>query len=137
MPFSVPLPPLPADISSRREPKDLYGCAPWLADFRDLWSQDTWARNSGNNGIFHFFDQRLESRILAKADALVTVSEPWAERLQQRAPGVPVHCITNGYDPEDFGFLPVPLTKSFSITYAGQLYEGKRVPPRCWGCSPN
>jgi glycosyltransferase involved in cell wall biosynthesis len=119
-------PPITCNLIAARA-KELLG-VPWLADFRDLWSQDTSARNSGNNGIFHFFDQRLESRILAKADALVAVSEPWAERLQQRAPRVPVHCIPNGYDPEDFGFLPVPLTKSFSITYAGQLYEGKRNP---------
>src|SRR5450631_376180 len=31
---------------------------PWLADFRDLWSQDTSARNNGNNSLFHFFDRR-------------------------------------------------------------------------------
>lgn len=101
---------------------------PWLADFRDLWSQDTAARNSGNNSVFHFFDRRLEARILDQANALVTVSAPWAERLQQRAPKTPVQWITNAYDPEDFAFLPVPLTKSFSITYTGLLYEGKRDP---------
>jgi glycosyltransferase involved in cell wall biosynthesis len=101
---------------------------PWLADFRDLWTQDTLARNSGNNAIFHFLDERLEHRILARADALVTVSEPWVARLQERAPKTPTHCITNGFDPEDFSFLPVPLTKSFSITYTGLLYEGKRDP---------
>lgn len=101
---------------------------PWLADFRDLWSQDTSARNDGNNAVFHFFDRRLEARILNQADALVTVSEPWAERLQQRVPKTKVQWITNAYDPEDFAFLPVPLTRSFSITYTGLLYEGKRDP---------
>ena len=101
---------------------------PWLADFRDLWTQDTLARNDGNNAIFHFLDERLEHRILAKADALVTVSEPWVARLQEKAPKTPAHCITNGFDPEDFSFLPVPLTQSFSITYTGLLYEGKRDP---------
>jgi len=101
---------------------------PWLADFRDLWTQDTLARNDGNNAIFHFLDQRLERRILAKADALVTVSEPWVERLREKASGTPVHCITNAFDPDDFSFLPVPLTKTFSITYTGLLYQGKRDP---------
>ncbi|HMH05843.1 MAG TPA: glycosyltransferase family 4 protein [Terriglobales bacterium] len=101
---------------------------PWLADFRDLWTQDTLARNNGKNAIFHLLDQRLEGRILAKADALVTVSEPWVERFQEKAPKTPIHCITNGFDPEDFAFLPVPLTRSFSITYTGLLYEGKRDP---------
>jgi glycosyltransferase involved in cell wall biosynthesis len=101
---------------------------PWLADFRDLWSQDTSARNNGNNSLFHFFDRRLEARILNQADALVTVSGPWAERLQRRVPKTKVQWITNAYDPEDFAFLPVPLTRSFSITYTGLLYEGKRDP---------
>jgi glycosyltransferase involved in cell wall biosynthesis len=101
---------------------------PWLADFGDLWSQDTAARNGGNNSVFHFFDRRLEARILDQADALVTVSAPWAERLQQRASKTRVEWITNAYDPEDFAFLPVPLTKSFSITYTCLLYEGKRDP---------
>jgi glycosyltransferase involved in cell wall biosynthesis len=101
---------------------------PWLADFRDLWSQDTSARNNGNNSVFHFFDQRLETRILNQADALVTVSAPWAERLQQRVSKTKVQWITNAYDPEDFAFLPVSLTRSFSITYTGLLYEGKRDP---------
>ena len=58
----------------------------------------------------------------------MTVSLPWADRFQQRAPNTRVDCTTNGYDPDDFAFLPVPLTKSFSITYAGLLYEGKRDP---------
>ncbi len=101
---------------------------PWLADFRDLWSQDTSARNDGENSLFHFFDRRLEARILDQADAVVTVSGPWAERLQQRAPKTKVQWITNAFDPDDFNFLPVPLTKPFSITYTGLLYEGKRDP---------
>ena len=119
-------PPITCNLIAARA-KQRFG-VPWLADFRDLWSQDTSARNAGNNAIFHFLDRRLEERILTMADSLVTVSVPWAERLQQRAPNTRVHCITNGYDPDDFAFLPVPLTKSFSITYAGLLYEGKRDP---------
>jgi glycosyltransferase involved in cell wall biosynthesis len=107
--------------------KELLG-VPWLADFRDLWSQDTSARNDGENSVFHFFDRRLEARILDQADAVVTVSGPWASRLQQRVPRTKVQCITNAFDPEDFNFLPVPLTKTFSITYTGLLYEGKRDP---------
>jgi glycosyltransferase involved in cell wall biosynthesis len=119
-------PPITCNLIGVRA-KQMLG-VPWMADFRDLWSQDTSARNDGKNSIFHFLDRRLEARILDQADALVTVSAPWAERLQQRAPKTPVQWITNGYDPEDFDFLPVPLTRSFSITYTGLLYEGKRDP---------
>jgi glycosyltransferase involved in cell wall biosynthesis len=119
-------PPITCNLIGVRA-KEILG-VPWLADFRDLWTQDTLARNNGNNAIFHFLDERLERRILAKADALVTVSDPWVERLREKAPNSPVHCITNGFDPDDFSFLPVPLTQSFSITYTGLLYEGKRDP---------
>jgi hypothetical protein len=119
-------PPITCNLIGARA-KQMLG-VPWLADFRDLWSQNASGRNAGNNAIFQFCDRRLEERILGLADELVTVSAPWAERLQQRAPQTPVHWITNGHDPDDFSFLPVPLTKSFSITYAGLLYEGKRDP---------
>jgi len=59
---------------------------------------------------------------------LVTVSAPWAERLRGRYPNKPIETVTNGFDPEDFVDRPARLTKTFSITYAGQLYEGKRDP---------
>ena len=97
---------------------------PWIADFRDLW-----AGNLGASGhVINFLQARLERKTLVNADALITVSAPWASRLQARYPNKPVYAITNGFDPGDFEGVPRKLTSFFSITHTGYLYEGKRDP---------
>ena len=52
---------------------------PWIADFPDLWSQN---HNYGYGRLRRILDRNLERRTLSKTDALVTISEPWAEKLR-------------------------------------------------------
>lgn len=94
---------------------------PWVADFRDLWTENL----SGPTRLLH---QRLERKTLKAADALVTVSSPWARSLQKKYPDKPVYTITNGFDPDDFRTQSRDLTEYFSLTHTGYLYEGKRDP---------
>lgn len=97
---------------------------PWIADLRDLWADDPY---SSAPGWRRSLDRRIEKRTLASADGIVTVSEPIARRLRELHPGVPVRTILNGFDPE----LPEPappLTRSFSLTYTGSFYQGRRDP---------
>jgi glycosyltransferase involved in cell wall biosynthesis len=103
--------------------KKLLGC-PWIADFRDLWTQNLAQSKHGSLKL----RVRLEKKTLAAADALVTVSDPWRDRLAERYAAKPIYTITNGFDPDDFQNRPQQLTEHFSITYAGQLYQGKRDP---------
>jgi glycosyltransferase involved in cell wall biosynthesis len=97
---------------------------PWVADLRDLWT----ANLSGPLRLLQPFHQRLERKTLNAADALVTVSSPWARSLQKKYPATPVYTITNGFDPDDFRSQPKSLTDYFSLTHTGYLYEGKRDP---------
>ncbi len=98
---------------------------PWVADFRDLWAEQyLW----GPHLVMQPMHRLLEKRTLRLADVLVTVSEPWAQRLREHHPTKPVYNISNGFDPDDFRDVRVPLSKKFSITHAGYLYEGKRDP---------
>ena len=97
---------------------------PWIADFRDLWTQNLTQQNHGSDRL----RVRLEKKTLEVADALVTVSYPWATRLGERYAAKPIYTISNGFDPDDFQHRPQRLTGCFSITHAGQLYEGKRDP---------
>jgi hypothetical protein len=97
---------------------------PWIADFRDLWTQNVHSRMHTSR----LLRIRQEKRVLKSTDALVTVSSPWADRLKKRYPSKPIYTITNGFDPADFESRPSELTDYFSITYAGQLYNGKRDP---------
>lgn len=96
---------------------------PWVADLRDLWTLNHYYPYGP---IRKVVERKLELRILSAADALVTVSSPLAEQLASLHKGKAVFSIPNGFDPDEIG--PAPLTREFTITYTGQLYEGKRDP---------
>jgi glycosyltransferase involved in cell wall biosynthesis len=98
---------------------------PWLADLRDLWSQN---HNYYYSSLRKIFDKRLELKTLSEADALVTVSQPWADRLGTLHEGKTIHAITNGFDPENAGMSPARLTSKFTITYTGTIYSRKQSP---------
>lgn len=98
---------------------------PWIADLRDLWTQNHYLRKSR---LVRFCEQKLELRTFADADLLVTVSEPWAEALRGLHRSTPVVSITNGFDDDDFSGVPAGRTPEFTITHTGILYCGRRDP---------
>ncbi|MCF4113127.1 MULTISPECIES: glycosyltransferase [Dethiosulfovibrio] len=103
---------------------------PWIADYRDLWSD---SHLTDYSSLRRFFDRRLEKRTLRSASKVVTVSKPLADRLEDLL-GRSVDVITNGFDQEDYdNYLScsdknnetnnVPV---FSIVYTGSIYRGKQ-----------
>ncbi len=104
------------------ELKSRFG-VPWLADFPDLWSQN---HNYSYSRWRQKRDTKLELATLSGAGALVTVSEPWAEKLRALHKGKTVYAITHGFDPNLINDPPAPLTEKFTITYTGTIYpEGE------------
>lgn len=102
--------------------KKKYG-VPWVADLRDLWTQNhyyTYGR------MRKTIEKRLELKTLGTTDAMITVSEPLVQKLRFLHEHRQIYCVPNGFDPDDHKKLP--LTKDFTITYTGLLYEGKRDP---------
>lgn len=97
---------------------------PWVADLRDLWTQNHYYPYGS---VRRLFERRLEVKTLSVADVLVSVSKPLAQKLRLLHRGKPVIAIPNGYDPDEVA--SAPLTKEFTITYTGQLYQGKRDLP--------
>jgi hypothetical protein len=98
---------------------------PWVADLRDLWSQNAYyvfgrVRKS--------FDKRMEIKTLSYADALTTISGPMAETLQKMHPGNKVFPVVSGFDPVIVNLGRPKLTEKFTITYTGMIYPGKRDP---------
>jgi glycosyltransferase involved in cell wall biosynthesis len=96
---------------------------PWIADFRDLWTQN---HNYPYSQFRKFFERKLEFRTLSTADALVTTSKPWAENLKAMH-RKEAYVITNGFDPEKMNIGRNGLTSSFTITYTGQIYPRQDV----------
>lgn len=115
-------PPPSAHVVGRRLVEDLD--LPWVADLRDLWSDD---RFSTAPAWRKALDRHLERRTFSHAAALVTVSEPLARDLSAFHPGHRVDTIVNGFDPE----LVNPgeeLTPELTITHTGTLHQGRRDP---------
>jgi hypothetical protein len=97
---------------------------PWIADLRDLWSQN---HDYHFNPLRRMLDRQLEVNTLSSADSLVTVTKPWAERLGQIHGNKRIYAIPNGFDPNCLN-PGRPLTSDFSITYTGFIYKGKQDP---------
>jgi hypothetical protein len=98
---------------------------PWLADFRDLWTQN---HNYSYGSLRKSFEKRLEHKTIAPADALVTVSKLWAQQVSEFHHNKRSFSITNGFDPATLNDPPAPLSPRFVITYTGRVYTGKQNP---------
>jgi hypothetical protein len=100
--------------------------APWVADLRDLWADNTYY----SYPRWRFWVDRLvEPLILRSAAGLITVSPIWAELLRRKYKQ-PVKCILNGYVSEDFPEIPSRPEPGdvVSILYTGNIYAGYRDP---------
>lgn len=97
---------------------------PWIADFRDLWTQNHYFQYSR---FRHYFEQKLEVNTLLCADALTTVSQPLLEKLMMLHKGKECHVITNGFDPDNINY-GTPLKRKFTITYTGNIYKDYQDP---------
>ena len=98
----------------------------WVADFRDLWTQ-----NPNYRGMFPFtcLERSLESEVLSRADAVLTVSEGLADALRTRCPAT-VYVIENGFDEEDLDSIPATVsgTGAFTLVYTGTIYVSRQDP---------
>ncbi|MCX5829562.1 MAG: glycosyltransferase [Deltaproteobacteria bacterium] len=95
---------------------------PWVADFRDLWSQ---ADYRDVNKLRKMIDSWLEVRTVKSASALITVSEPHMEDLLHlhKTFTTKNFVIYNGYDAEDYPESEMPVNRPFTITYTGRMYD--------------
>ena len=104
-----------------------HGGIPWVAEFRDRWSDDPYyAKPAWRQAL----EARLERRIVASASAIVTVSEPWAARYAE-AYGKPTLVVLNGFEPEDYAereSTGAVHAQGLEIVYTGSIYPGRRDP---------
>tara|TARA_B100000508_G_scaffold140085_2_gene140040 strand:+ start:53909 stop:55219 length:1311 start_codon:yes stop_codon:yes gene_type:complete len=103
---------------------------PWLADFRDPWTQIDFYDKLMLTKRSDRKHKRLEKRVLQKASQVVTVSPAWAEDLEQIG-GRKVNVITNGFDTSDFVDLEDYDYQKFSITHLGSMNQD-RNPETLW-----
>jgi glycosyltransferase involved in cell wall biosynthesis len=100
---------------------------PWVADFRDLWTENHYAEYSSE--LRKRLDQGIESKFLAAADTLVTVSDAWAETLRKLTRGHKrVKVIRNGFDSSELAGIEHTPPAKWTITYVGLFYGAKQDP---------
>lgn len=98
---------------------------PWVADLRDLWTQNHVYRFSL---LRKFVERRLEIATLKAASTLLTVSQPLVDTLNELHRSARVIELPNGFDPVWYEGADVPLTEQFTITYTGQIYPRRQDP---------
>lgn len=74
---------------------------PWIADFRDPWTQIDFYDQLKLSSWADAKHKRLEKLVLQSANKVVTVSNTWAKDLEKLGTRE-VDVITNGYDEDDF-----------------------------------
>lgn len=103
---------------------------PWLADFRDPWTQIDWFEqlplNKGGLAKHH----ALEKSVLLEADKLTIVSANWQQQMQAIC-GREVTLVTNGFAPEDFSIFQHQPDPHFTILHTGSINKD-RNPSALW-----
>lgn len=103
---------------------------PYVAELRDLWSDDLYRRR---NIVVRTLDRYLERSALKRAAAIITTTNGAAELIARRY-RVPAIAAANGFDPQDFHDLPDStanerkVSDPFTILHAGSTYGGRRSP---------
>jgi hypothetical protein len=103
---------------------------PWLADFRDPWTQIDFYHHLMLTGWADKRHKYMEATVLKHADRVVTVSTNCAEGLKQISLR-DIDVITNGYDPQDFTNIPDFGYDAFSLTHLGSM-NADRNPVVLW-----
>ncbi len=94
---------------------------PWVADFRDPWTDVFYYHNLKRTRAAVALDRHLEKSVLAAADAVVTVSPTIEKLFQAKAPNS-YHIVPNGFDPDDFARIaPAPDDGKIHFVHAGHL----------------
>jgi glycosyltransferase involved in cell wall biosynthesis len=102
---------------------------PWVADFRDLWTDNyTYSRNGP---VRRAIDRWIEQAILTTADAVSAVTPEQTRILSEHVPAQAgkFTCVTNGVDLEDFEWIDRRRARAkchgpadwFVLTFVGRL----------------
>lgn len=97
---------------------------PWIADFRDLWSDGDYSHSTLRNAL----DSILERWTLGHASAATTITPHMASVLRSHRSTLSVDVIPNAFDPNEWNDVAFSAQARTTFLYAGQLFGGRRDP---------
>jgi glycosyltransferase involved in cell wall biosynthesis len=103
---------------------------PWIADFRDPWTQIDWFEQLPLTTWALRQHQKLEKSVFDEADELVVVSQDMQNQMEFLAKRRPV-LISNGFAPEDFHGFEKQADPHFTILHTGSINKD-RNPSALW-----
>ena len=92
---------------------------PWMADFRDPWTDLYYNKEFFQLGFAKRKNKRLEEKVLKSADVVVTVGNELKKYFERFNSNVEV--ISNGFDDEVDNHEKIELSQKFSLSYIGLL----------------
>lgn len=107
--------------------KSKYPDLPWIADFRDPWTNIGYHKDLKLTKSSTVKHQQLENEVLTSADH-ITVTSPSTQKEFEEKTSKPVSLITNGFDDTDAGS---ELDAHFSLAHIGTLMS-ERNPETLW-----
>lgn len=108
-----------------------YSDLPWVADFRDPWTDIYHYDEVTRWTVSRKFDLAMEKNALRSADRLITVSPSFGNLLGGKVRR-PMEIITNGFDQADFKSLPDTAPDGFfRVAYAGKMNDSQN-PELLW-----
>ncbi len=103
---------------------------PWVADFRDLWTEIDYAHKLPTTALARRIDAALERSVLKAASTVTVVTPTWKRNLARHAEGR-CEVIRNGFDPADFEAGAPALDPAFTVAHLGNLNDA-RNPQALW-----
>ncbi len=92
---------------------------PWIADFRDPWTQIYYNAELPRTRLARRLDERLERRCIEQANRVVVVNDYVRDSLSLGDKHVDI--ITNGFEESDFSDDVEPISDRFALVYVGNL----------------
>lgn len=103
---------------------------PWIADFRDPWTNIDFYKDLNLNWISDRIHHQLERKVIRNADTVVVVSRGMKEEYEVLN-HKNIRVISNGYDESDVQHSEIQLDEKFSISHIGTL-NAARNPKSFW-----
>jgi glycosyltransferase involved in cell wall biosynthesis len=110
--------------------KEKFPQTPWIADFRDPWTNIYYYKDLNLICLADQIHHRLERKTVHAADAVIVVSPGMKTEFEMLQPEK-ISVITNGYDEDDIDRTDCPLDNKFTISHIGLLTK-KQNPRVLW-----